>query len=56
MKEGGRRMKKHTIGPGQLAGLVTLSLLTLGTETLPARLSFAGSAAWLCPLAAGGGF
>ena len=47
-------MKKHTIGPGQLAGLVTLSLLTLGTETLPARLSFAGSAAWLCTLAAGG--
>lgn len=46
-------MKKHTIGPGQLAGLVTLSLLTLGTETLPARLSFAGSAAWLCPLTAG---
>ena len=49
-------MKKRTIGPGQLAGLVSLSLLTLGTETLPARLSFAGSAAWLCPLAAGGVF
>ena len=49
-------MKKRTIGPGQLAGLVVLSLLTLGTETLPARLSSAGSAAWLCPLAAGGVF
>ena len=49
-------MKKRTIGPGQLAGLVVLSLLTLGTETLPARLSSAGSAAWLCLLAAGGVF
>ena len=50
----GRFMDKRKIAPGQLAGLVFLSLLTLGTETLPARLAFAGSAAWLCPLAAGG--
>lgn len=47
-------MKKQTIGPEQLAGLVFLSLLTMGTDTLPSLLSDAGSAAWLCPLAAGG--
>ena len=47
-------MKKRTIAPEQLDGLVFLSLLTLGTETLPSLLAVAGSAAWLCPLAAGG--
>ena len=47
-------MNKGKIGPDQLAGLVFLSLLTLGTETLPTVLSAVGSAAWLCPLAAGG--
>ena len=39
--------------PAQLTGLVTLALFTLGTETLPRRLSALGGAAWLCPLLAG---
>ena len=38
---------------GRLTGIVFLGLLTLGTETLPDRLSDAGGAAWLCPLLAG---
>lgn len=38
---------------GQLAGIVFLALFTLGTETLPDRLSAVGGAAWLCPLLAG---
>ena len=46
-------MPSRKPAPAQLAGLVFLALLTLGTETLPEVLSAAGGAAWLCPLAAG---
>ena len=36
----GRFLDKRKIAPRQLAALVFLSLLTLGAETLPARLAF----------------
>ncbi len=38
----------------QLMTILFLTLLPLGTERLPGRLSGAGAAAWLCPLLAGG--
>ena len=49
-------MPPRRVTSGQLAGIVALALFTLGTETLPDRLSDAGGAAWLCPLAAGAVF
>lgn len=49
-------MPPQRMPPGQLAGIVFLALFTLGTETLPDRLSAAGGAAWLCPLLAGAVF
>lgn len=47
-------MPPRKTAPGELAGIVFLALLTLGSEVLPDRLSAVGGAAWLCPLAAGG--
>ena len=46
-------MPPRSATSGQVAGIVLLALFTLGTETLPGRLSAAGGAAWLCPLLAG---
>lgn len=46
-------MEKNRRTRGALPGVTALALFTLGTETLPDRLSAAGSGAWLCPLAAG---
>ena len=46
-------MTEGKISLGQLMTVFTLAVFALGTEMLPARLAGAGSAAWLCPLAAG---
>lgn len=47
-------MNDTKISLRQLTTLLFLTLLTLGTEQLPGRLSAVGAAAWLCPLLAGG--
>ena len=46
--------KRGTAGP--VGRITALALFTLGTELLPGRMAAAGSAGWLCPLAAGAGF
>lgn len=48
-------MRDRRITQQQLRTLLLLALLPLATELLPGRMEQAGSAAWLCPLAAGGG-
>lgn len=47
-------MKDRRITQQQLRTLLLLALLPLASELLPGRMEQAGSAAWLCPLAAGG--
>lgn len=47
-------MRERRITQQQLRTLLLLALLPLATELLPGRMETVGSAAWLCPLAAGG--
>lgn len=46
-------MTDRKISLHQLLTILFLTLLPLGTERLPGRLSSVGAAAWLCPLLAG---
>ena len=41
-------MTDRKITWGQLAAVLLLALLPLGTELLPGRLARVGAAAWLC--------
>ena len=54
MKKGGIPVKNRRVSLSQLLKALTLALFTLGTQRLFHWLAPAGSAAWLCPLAAGG--